>query len=234
MGQIQGQLQDPCGRFPADLRLSVGQDAVQEMFQLQPKGFFSGDRNRFTDDLLSGKRTDDGRATAAEEFVEEGTFRSCVRGQAVDVSALGLVIEGDVTGMRGTAEDADFPHSFGAHAAGRKVGHAPVGEVESGIGDVFGIAQDRYTNGLGRDQRVGNKTEDQIQIVDHKVEDDPDVGTAMGVRGEAMDFDESGIGSGFPQIAIDWIKTFYMPDLKDSILSRSQFYELFSQVMVCG
>ena len=78
MGQIQGQLQNPCGRFTTDLRLSVGQDAVQEMFQLQPKGFFSGDRNRFPDDLLSGKRTDDGRATAAEEFVQKGTLRGRV------------------------------------------------------------------------------------------------------------------------------------------------------------
>ena len=74
---------------------------------------------------------------------------------------------------------------FVADARGAEVGDATVGELEPGLRDVFMIAENGNTECLNAaDRRIG-EVERQIEVVDHQIEHDADVGGAEGVSAAA-------------------------------------------------
>ena len=58
--------------------------------------------------------------------------------------------------------------------------------------------------------------------MNHQVEHDADVGRAAGVRREPVDFDESGFGQHFVEVAHDRVEPFDMADLKDAVVLPGQ------------
>ena len=68
--------------------------------------------------------------------------------------------------------------------------------------------------------------QNNLEIVDHEIEDDADIGAAIRVRREPMGFDETRIGQAFFQRAQDGIETLHVPDLKDQAARGRQFRQL--------
>ena len=136
-----------------------------------------------------------------------------VAGDAINEAFLGAVIEGDITGDRAAAKDADFARALRADAAGGEIGHAAVGEAEPGIGDVLGLAEDGNADGLDTGHSGAHQTEHDIQIVNHQVQHNADVGAAIGEGGKAIGFNEARIGGDLLQVGQDGIEAFDVPDL---------------------
>jgi len=212
----------------------VGVDAFDEVLEFEFEGFFFFDGGGFADDAFAAEFADDGGVFGEEEFFKEAGFFFAVAGDAVDVAFLGAVIEGDVSGGGAAAEDADFAHAFGADAAGGEVGDAAVGETEAGVGDVFAFAEDVDADGVNTGDGAFDEGEDDVEVVDHKVEGDADVGAAGRVRGEAVGFDETGFGGDGFEVFEDGIEAFDVADLEDEIFFLGEADEFGGLVGVVG
>jgi hypothetical protein len=75
-------------------------------------------------------------------------------------------------------EDADLAEPVLADPACRDVGDAAVLELDAGIGDVLGGAQYGDAGGVHGLHRGVGEPEDDVQIVNHEVEDHADLGAA--------------------------------------------------------
>ena len=99
----------------------------------------------------------------------------------------GLQVGGDVeVGL----ENAQLPHRRLAHAARGEVRDAAVRELDARVGDVDVARQDAEAAGahlerLGARQRAG-----EVEVVDHEVEHDIDLGAARLEAGEPLGLDE--------------------------------------------
>ena len=90
-----------------------------------------------------------------------------VAGDAIDEPFLRAVIEGDVARDFAAAEDADFAHALGADAAHGEIRNTAVGEAESRVRDVRGLAQNGNANTIHVDHRRFHEREHDIEIVNH-------------------------------------------------------------------
>ena len=88
-------------------------------------------------------------------------------------------------------EDAELPLALERDAARRHVGDAAVREAEPRVGDVDRRREHRDADRLDRAQRRRHHAEDDVEVVDHQVEDDVDVGAALGERRQAVALDEA-------------------------------------------
>ena len=90
-------------------------------------------------------------------------------------------------------EEADLPNLIPADAARREVGDAAVLEPQPRVGDVHPRRQHRHADGLDALDLARDDAQDQIEVVNHQVEDDVDVEAAAELRAEAMHLDEARI-----------------------------------------
>lgn len=222
-GDFQGQFDGLAGGFAGDHGGGAGADGMDEAFEFEFKRFFFLEGYRFADDAFATEFADDGGITGREEFFEQGGFFLMVAGDAVDETFLSAVIEGEVTGHGTGAEDADFAEALGADTAGGEVGDATVGEPEAGVGDIFGLAEDVDADGIDMSHGRFNKRQDKIEVVDHQVENDADISAASGVGGEAMGFDEAGIGGHGLEVSEDRVEAFDVTDLENTVVIVGEF-----------
>ena len=91
-------------------------------------------------------------------------------------------------------EEADLALALHRHAAGGDVGDRAAGEAQARVGDVGGLGEHRHADRLDALERRVDDAEDDVEVVDHQVEDDVDLGAALGERRQAMALDEARLG----------------------------------------
>src|SRR5439155_957514 len=67
-------------------------------------------------------------------------------------------------------------------------------ETDPSVGDVGGGRDHRYAHGLDRHDRARHDAEDHVEVMDHEIEDDVDVGTTLDERGEAVTLEKARSG----------------------------------------
>ena len=98
-------------------------------------------------------------------------------------------VEGEVLAGLEEAQLADL---LGGDAGGGEVGDAAGLELDADVGDVDFAGEDGEADGADlADGRLG-ELEDDVEVVDHEVEDDVDVERARGEDAEAVGLEEHG------------------------------------------
>ena len=93
-------------------------------------------------------------------------------------------------------EEADLPDAVAADPARREVGDAAVLEPQPRVGDVDAPGQHRHADRLDRRDLRPHERQDDVEVVDHQVEDDVDVEAALGERAEPVHLDEPRVAAG--------------------------------------
>src|SRR5262249_58664891 len=110
-------------------------------------------------------------------------------------------------------------------AAGGDVGDGPAGEAQARVGDVGGLRQHRHADGLDALERRIHYAEDDVEVVDHEVEDDVDLGAAFGERRQAMALDETRLGENAGQRTDGRIEALEVADLQYAAVRRGQRHQ---------
>ena len=175
----------------ADFGFGASSGAGNKVSEFSFEWFFFGNRNWFPNDPLSGKLGDDRTVGGdAEDFSKEGAFLFVFGGEAKQVTTLVLVIEGEVGVF---LEDANFAEFILTNATGGDVGNATILEAETHIGDIFAIAEDGDANGIDLGDGGANEMENNFEVMNHHIEDYPDIEASSWVGGKASGFDEAGM-----------------------------------------
>ena len=90
-------------------------------------------------------------------------------------------------------EEAELADLLGGDAAGGEVGDAAGGELEADVGDVDLAGEDGQADGADLVDGGVGEGEDDVEVVDHEVEDDVDVERARGEDAEAVGLEEHGL-----------------------------------------
>src|SRR5438067_8149788 len=106
--------------------------------------------------------------------------------QAVALDLLLLRVDGDV---RLAGEEAHLAHALLRDAAGGEVGDGAVGELEADVRDVDLVGEHGDADGADLDDLLAEEGEDEVEIVDHQVEEDVDVERASDEDAEALGLD---------------------------------------------
>ena len=94
-------------------------------------------------------------------------------------------------------EEAEFADLLGGDAGGGEVGDAAGVELEADVGDVGLAGEDGQADGADfTDGRIAGEGEDDVEVVDHEVEDDVDVERARGEKAEPVGLEEHGLVEG--------------------------------------
>src|SRR5665213_627012 len=232
------QIQRTFGGFAADHRGLLRADAFDEMLQFELERFVLRDRHGFAHDFFSGKLADDGRVLAdaelgGENFFQQRTFFLAVAGDAIDESFLHAVIERDVAGIGRAAKDADLAHPLRADAAGGEVGDAAIGEAQAHVGDVLTLAQHGNAHAIHAGDGRFHEREDHVEVVDHQIQHDADVGAARGKRRQAMALDEFRLGGDGLEKCENGIEPLDVANLEDTIFllrDLNEFGGLFGTI----
>src|SRR4029077_7097685 len=75
-------------------------------------------------------------------------------------------------------KDSYFPHFFGAHAACSNVCDAPALKANSGIRDIFPLAENRDSHGVDTLHGRPDKVQNDLQIMNHEVKNNSDFNTS--------------------------------------------------------
>ena len=104
-------------------------------------------------------------------------------------------------------------------AARSDIGDAAVLETQSRICDVFAAAQNRHADGIDRLNRRTDEMQNDLEIVDHQIEHDADVGAAIRVRRKPMRLDETRMSQTLFECAEHRIETLHVTNLQDEIFA---------------
>ena len=89
-------------------------------------------------------------------------------------------------------EEAEFADALGGDAGGGEIGDAAGGELDADVSDVGFAGKDGQADGVDAgDRRVGER-EDDVEVVDHEVEDDVDIEGAWRENGKPVSLEEHG------------------------------------------
>ncbi len=129
------------------------------------------------------------------------------------------VVNGDVlVGL----EEAELPDALGADAAGGEVGDAAGLELHADVGDVHFARENGQANGADFAHRGVDKAEDDVEIVDHEVEDDIDIERAGREDAEAVRLKKHGLVEVRGDGRDSRVETLEMANLKDAAVCFSQ------------
>ncbi len=107
--------------------------------------------------------------------------------QTIDRQLLTRIVERDV---RVRLKDAQLSNLLPRNSTRRHIGDAAVGELQTGVGDVHAISQNGDPNGMHRANLGVHHREQDVQVVDHQVEDDVNVQAAFGELAQTVDLEE--------------------------------------------
>jgi len=172
-----------------DLRRAACADALGEVFEL----CFDGVEGRGIEWF------------AGQQLVEQVLFEmfslGAVDGRQVDLSrphgrrwphyASGVLGEIDF-GITAGRPDPHLSAGLDADPRSRHVRAASVGEAQMSRGHVLGLAQDALPNRVNTGDGRIDEREDDVQVVDHQIEHDADVGRAKRVLAQAGSLEISG------------------------------------------
>ena len=114
-------------------------------------------------------------------------------------------------------EEAEFADLLGTDAAGGEVGDAAGFELYADVGDVYFFREDGEADGSDfADGGVGER-EDDVEVVDHEVEDDVDVERAGGEDAEAVGLEEHGVVEALGDGGDGGVETLEVADGDDAV-----------------
>ncbi len=182
--------------------LRAGAHGVEEVFKLKAKGFAFGDVRVGEGEACGGVLTVGGRGRVGGGGKRGGggcragrsacSDRRCDDGR-IDADGqefLAGEVEREVlVGL----EETKLAHLLGGDAAGGEVGDATGVEFDAHVGDVGFGGEDREANGADfADGGVG-EAENDVEIVDHEIENDVDVERTRGEDAEPVRLEEHGV-----------------------------------------
>ena len=97
----------------------------------------------------------------------------------VNFSSLILIVKGEIGVL---LKHAELAHFFRADSAHREIRNTAVLETESCIGNVFTSAQHGNANSIDALDRRADKMQNNLEIVYHEVEDNPDLDASVRIR----------------------------------------------------
>lgn len=119
-------------------------------------------------------------------------------------------------------EEAEFTDAFGGDAGGGEVGDAAGGELDADVGDVGATGKDGQADGVDRgDRRLGER-QDDVEVVDHEVEDDIGVEGTRRKNREAVRLEKHGATQQGQDGLYGRVEPFEMADGKDAIVFVGQ------------
>jgi hypothetical protein len=99
--------------------------------------------------------------------------------------------EGTISGMEkvvpGAGVASELANAFGAYARGGEVGNAAGIEFHANVSDVDLVSENGEADGANFFYGRVNERENDVEIVNHEIEDDVDVERARGEWAEAVD-----------------------------------------------
>src|SRR5206468_4526746 len=136
---------------------------------------------------------------------------------SVDFAALILVVEREICVL---LKDANLTEPLGTDTARCNIGYATVFKMQPRIGNVFAPAKNGHTDCVDAPKRRAHKVQNNFQIMDHQIEDDTDIGAALGVRRKPMRFNEPGMGQMRFECPQNRIEPFHVADLQNEAATR--------------
>ena len=140
-------------------------------------------------------------------------------------------IEGEVLAGLKEAELAD---GLGRDAAGGEVGDAAVFELEANVGDIDLAGEDGKADGADLADWAGDEGEDDVEVVDHEVEDDVDVEGARGEDAEAVALEEHGAVEMRAGGDDGGVEAFEVAGLDDAVVLRGEAQDGVGVFEACG
>ncbi len=113
-------------------------------------------------------------------------------------------------------EEAELADLLGGDAGGGEVGDAAGSELEADVGDVGFGGEDGEADGADFFDGGVSEGEDDVEVVDHEVEDDVDVERAWGEDAEAVGLEEHGAVEGGEGGGDGGVEAFEMADGDDA------------------
>src|ERR1043165_2485717 len=104
--------------------------------------------------------------------------------------------------------------------------------MQTSVGDVLVAAKNADPNRIHRMHRCLNQTQHQIEIVNHQIEHDTDVGRTTGIRSHALSANELGLKGPVAQLLKCWIESLPVADLHKRMVllaPREEFLRFLSR-----
>jgi hypothetical protein len=189
----------------------AGTDGVEEGLDLQAQGLAGSDG-----ELLEAEGGAGRRGVGQIKFAAEGRIlRVDVAGiDFDDESVLAGVVNRDI--LMGL-EEAQFADAFGGDAAGGEVGDAAGFKLDANVGDVNFGGEDGESDGANFAERGAGHEEDDVEVVNHEVEDDVYVERARREDGEAMTLKKHGAGDVRQDGGDGRVEALEVADLEDAM-----------------
>ena len=109
-----------------------------------------------------------------------------------------------------------------------KAGDAPALELDVGIGDIIRSRTHRQAGSPYVFHRAWIEGQHQIQIMNHQIQDDIDVGTALTVDAHSLAFEQHRPSNVRPHHLRDRIEPLAVPDLQRASIALGQLHQLLS------
>src|SRR5580700_6159964 len=123
-------------------------------------------------------------------------------------------------------EEAQLADAFGTDAAGGEVGDAAGLKFNADVSDIHLAGEDGQADGVEGAHRRTHQREDDVEVVNHKVENDVDVERAGAEDAEAVRLKEHGVIEKRPSGGHSGIKAFEMAGLEDAAVACCDVDEL--------
>lgn len=129
------------------------------------------------------------------------------------------VVDGDVlVGL----EEAELADPLRADPAGSEVGDTARSKFHAGIGNINFAAEDGQPNGPYFSHRRGSKGQDDVQVVDHEVQDNINVKGPRGKDAEPVRLKKQRSVEQWKDGLHGRVEPFQMADLKDAVVQVCQ------------
>lgn len=209
---IQGEGESGASIFGGDDGRRAGADAFEKGFNLEAERL-AGFHGRF----LDAEARKPGNGMGRPHHVADHRCGIHLRrvGDVDDEKVLAGVIDGDVLVRLEEAQLADF---LGTDAAGGKVGDAAGLKLNTDIRDVDAAREDGQADGMEGTNRRLDEVEDDVEVVDHQVENDVDVESTGAEDAEAMRLEKHGVVEDRPNGKDRGIEAFEVAGLKNTAM----------------
>ena len=145
-----------------------------------------------------------------------------IRADSEDQDFLASVIDGHVlVGL----EETELSDALGGDAAGGEIGDASGFELEAHVGDINFAGKNGQANGANFLHGRIDEGEDDIEVVDHQVEDNVDIERAWGKDAEPVHFKKHRMSEQRKRGADGGIEAFEVADLHDAFVSGGELLQ---------
>jgi hypothetical protein len=130
-------------------------------------------------------------------------------------------------------EEAEFANPFGGDAGGGEVGDAAGLKLDTDVGDVDFGREDGQADGVDFADAGLGELEDDVEVVNHEVEDDVDVESAGAEEAETVGLEEHGAVDERGEGSDGGVEAFEVADLDEAVVEAAEADELVG-LLECG